>query len=175
MPAFLRPVAPLLVTFVLAACGGHVGGATQEDHGGSTATCPPPSPGQCLPSAGCVDGVRRTGSASCVDGSWACEELACSADAGAIVADDAGTDGPACDKGTIEASHYDQSCATDADCTAVFEGSLCGHCLCANAAISQAALSSYQSDLQAAGPPVNVCACKMIPAPVCKSGTCALP
>lgn len=42
-----------------------------------------PNPGVCPPSLACVDGFRRTGSASCENGEWVCERVACVSDAGA--------------------------------------------------------------------------------------------
>jgi hypothetical protein len=48
----------------------------------------------------------------------------------------------------IQASSYDQSCKTDADCVAVSEGNACDLLpFCPNATISRAALAQYQSDL----------------------------
>jgi len=49
---------------------------------GCTNNCQP-SPGVCPPNPACVDGFRRTGAASCQNGEWVCERVACVADAGA--------------------------------------------------------------------------------------------
>jgi hypothetical protein len=72
----------------------------------------------------------------------------------------------------IVASHYDRSCAVDADCAPVYQGSLCSHCFCPTAAISKAALPAYQGDFSAAGQPVSICACPTYPLPVCDGGHC---
>jgi hypothetical protein len=82
-------------------------------------------------------------------------------------------DGGTC--ATIEASHYDQSCATDTDCLAVYQGSLCSNCFCPNAAISQTALPAYQSNFAASGPHPGICDCPLIHSPVCSAGACTLP
>lgn len=52
------------------------------------------SPGMCFPTFTCVDGVRRTGGASCEDGQWICERVACASDASACdgVCVDSGSD-----------------------------------------------------------------------------------
>jgi hypothetical protein len=73
------------------------------------------------------------------------------------------------------AADYDQSCASNADCAAVYQGSLCTECLCPTAAINQQALSAYSNAIEAAGPPVGVCNCPAFPPPVCQAGTCVLP
>ena len=41
------------------------------------------SPGLCPPMETCVDGFRRTGAASCDNGGWVCERVACVVDASA--------------------------------------------------------------------------------------------
>jgi hypothetical protein len=61
----------------------------------------------------------------------------------------------ACSKGptSIAASSYDRSCATVADCAAVYEGpvSCCGTGVgCDNTAISQRALAAYSSGVASA-------------------------
>jgi hypothetical protein len=53
--------------------------------------CVVTNPGMCFPMHTCVDGFRRTGSASCEDGEWVCERVACASDAG--VCDGACSDG----------------------------------------------------------------------------------
>ena len=178
---FTLPRSPFaLVLLAVAACGGNVvggagnggaddgltGEAAADAGGEASASCPPPNPGMCAPGIDCTNGVRRTGQAACEGGAWICATVACDAtDAGAV---DAGC-------ATIEAVRYDQSCAGDTDCTAVYQGSLCGTCFCPNAAISQGALAAYRSDLAAAGPPPNVCDCATIAPPVCNAGVCTMP
>lgn len=50
---------------------------------------------------------------------------------------------------TIRASDYDQTCATSDDCVAIYEGSLCAPCGCANAAIAKSATSTESTDARA--------------------------
>jgi hypothetical protein len=89
------------------------------------------------------------------------------------VHEDAG--GP-CTKGSVTASDYDQACTTDADCTPVFQGSMCGPCACTNAAINKSALPAYNAGVTAAGGPlVNTCLCPGLPSGVCSAGVCTLP
>jgi hypothetical protein len=54
---------------------------------GSSDDCVP-NPGLCPPLPECVNGRRGGGSASCVNGEWVCDYVACTPDAGL----DAGTD-----------------------------------------------------------------------------------
>ncbi len=145
----------LAILSTLAACNVSVEGGASD--------CPSPSPGMCTPEPDCVNGVRRDGSASCVDGQWVCGEVACV------------NDGGACAEGTIEASSYDRTCAADSDCIIVYQGSLCSECLCGNAAISQSAQSAYESDFAARPQNANVCNCPDEALPVCTSGVCTEP
>ena len=73
----------------------------------------------------------------------------------------------------IAASDYDQTCATDADCVPVYEGTACDpQCLCANAAINAGALDTYQSDLAKTVQSPNVCACAAPLPPRCVHSIC---
>jgi hypothetical protein len=83
--------------------------------------------------------------------------------------------GPPCNPEVISASSFNQTCQSDADCVAVYQGSLCTDCLCPNAAINQGALSAYTTVFNAEGPPTSICDCPAIPPPVCKGGMCTLP
>jgi hypothetical protein len=100
--------------------------------------------------------------------------ISCNLGGGLCVLGECPVDG-GCSKGSIAASSYDQSCGTDADCTAVFEGSGCSMCLCPNGAIAKTALATYQAALAKLSPGPNVCACPLIPAPHCNGGRCSLP
>ena len=202
------------VALLLAACGARI------EPLASDAGCPPPSPGLCAPQLDCVDGARRTGQASCVDGAWACATEPCTPDAGSDGASDGACQGYAfpycdgarvqlaccppgadcappqsyCDLGggactmggcpadagscstaKISASSYDQSCTQNADCVAVWDGSVCTNCRCPNAAINRSALPQYQSDLAAMHPTPSICDCPAFPPPTCLSGTCTTP
>lgn len=73
-----------------------------------------------------------------------CTGAAKGAPAGAVGPGEAG---PACTE--ILATHYDQSCSADSDCTTIVEGDSCSACSlasCGNATISVVALASYTSD-----------------------------
>jgi|GEM_PF-2409273 len=74
----------------------------------------------------------------------------------------------------ISASHYDQSCAVDSDCTSVSSGNYCASntCLCGGSAINVGALAQFNADV--AKEPVHLqCPCPMSPSgPCCRSGTC---
>jgi hypothetical protein len=52
------------------------------------------APGVCPPRLECVDGFLQTGAASCENGRWVCERVACVSDAGACdgVCSDSGLD-----------------------------------------------------------------------------------
>jgi hypothetical protein len=139
-----------LVVTAMAACSVHVVG---QDAG---APCPPPSPGQCPPTP-CTGGVQQTGQSSCQDGQWVCAQQACTEPT------------PSCDQ------EVELCVAGDADCAPVYQGSLCSQCWCANAAISKTALPAYQSDVEAAGPPVSTCDCPASRPPVCDGGICTIP
>jgi hypothetical protein len=77
--------------------------------------------------------------------------------------------------GTIMASDYDQSCATDADCVPEPEGDFCvAQCTnCAGAVISVKAQAQYEADLASKiSTPVD-CPCPLGPRAVCNHGKCA--
>jgi hypothetical protein len=80
--------------------------------------------------------------------------------------------GPSCTT-SIYAAQYDQSCASDADCTAVYSGPLCGECYCPNSAINRSAITAYASDT-ARGEPGGMCGCPLIPPAMCLGGACIL-
>lgn len=78
--------------------------------------------------------------------------------------------------GTITASDYDQSCASDADCVAEPEGDFCdtNRCTdCANAVVSVKAQAQYEADLASKIAKPIICPCPSGPIPVCDNGTCA--
>jgi hypothetical protein len=83
------------------------------------------------------------------------------------------SDGGTCGD-SISASSFDQFCVADTDCAAVYQGDLCGGCLCPNAAINQNVLTVYNEDIAAAEPDPPSCFCPTSGAPQCISGTCAL-
>ena len=79
--------------------------------------------------------------------------------------------------GTIMASDYDQSCATDADCVAEPEGDFCGvnTCTnCRNAVVSVKAQMQYESDLASKISTPSICPCPSGPTAVCNNGRCAI-
>jgi hypothetical protein len=75
----------------------------------------------------------------------------------------------------VQASDYDQSCATDTDCVSVTEGNICHPSVsqCPNAAISQSAFAQYQADVDQA---LTYCddpsACGFVSPPCCVGGKC---
>jgi hypothetical protein len=75
----------------------------------------------------------------------------------------------------VQASDYDQSCATDTDCVSVTEGNVChpSASQCPNAAISQSAFAQYQADVDKA---LTYCddpsACGFVSPPCCVGGKC---
>ena len=75
-------------------------------------------------------------------------------------------------RGSIVAADYDQSCTTDADCVAAYQGPLCDECFCANTAINESAVTAYDAALAAGSP--SPCNCPLSPPPVCDAGTCTL-
>jgi|SRR5580704_685943 hypothetical protein len=80
---------------------------------------------------------------------------------------------------SIEASSFDQSCATDSDCVAVGLGDACSACelLCPNAAINVGSEPQYKAYVarSAAGAPGVACACPSGPSTACcNSGTCSV-
>ena len=77
--------------------------------------------------------------------------------------------------GTIKASDYDQTCATDTDCTTVFEGNLCAPtCQCANAAINVGAAAQYEADFAKKVSVPETCPCPLGSPPRCNRGVCQL-
>lgn len=157
MNELLRRWALPLMVSVMAACTPHVEGGAGGSGGGTG--CPAPTPGQCLPSDSCIDGLHQNGQASCEDGQWVCIEVPCGD----------------CGK-TILAADYDQSCASDADCAPVYEGNLCSACRCPNATVNQQALPAYDAALATVKPQEGeVCSCPFFGAPVCSAGKCVMP
>jgi hypothetical protein len=82
--------------------------------------------------------------------------------------------GPPCNGGYISASSFNQTCVSDLDCTAVYDGPLCSECYCPNAAINQNALAAYTTVREASGAPPNVCNCPSTPPALCNGGMCTL-
>lgn len=80
--------------------------------------------------------------------------LACSSGSTGGTFADGGTEGGGTSDGgsttTVETKGLDTSCETAADCIAVFAGSACSPCMCANDVIAKAAQASYDARLQAA-------------------------
>jgi hypothetical protein len=77
----------------------------------------------------------------------------------------------------IQASNYDQSCATTSDCVAVGEGNACYPCAiaCPTAAINASARAQYLSDVaKTSGSSQGdvTCNCPAEFAPCCRGGTC---
>jgi hypothetical protein len=130
---------------------------------------------------GIVDdtGVGGTTTCSSFDGNFAhppqlCLPLSglCPRDAGAPAANVC-ADGGAFD---ISASHYDQSCANDADCVAIGVGNACDPCVtCPNAAIAVSAYSQYVTDVTRARPTTSgSCDCPPVQEPCCIGGKCSV-
>ena len=79
--------------------------------------------------------------------------LACSSGSTGGTFADGGTEGGTSGGGsttTVEAKGLDTNCETAADCIAVFAGSACAPCTCANDVIAKAAQASYDARLQVA-------------------------
>jgi hypothetical protein len=80
------------------------------------------------------------------------------------------------DAQVIQASNYDQSCATDSDCVAVGEGNFCypGAGTCPSAAIRTSALGQYQADVSKtyAAACIAMGLCVPLGVPSCRAGTC---
>jgi hypothetical protein len=77
----------------------------------------------------------------------------------------------------IQASDYDQSCATATDCVSVQEGNVCDPAAhqCANAAISKSAYDQYQADVaKALASCNNPGACGFESPPCCVAGKCQI-
>lgn len=114
----------------------------------------------------------------CPAGAPCADSMFCDLGGGACVADTTCSDvddggAPPC-SGAIDASDYDQSCTTDADCVAVYTGSVCGGCFCPNGAVGSKGFAAYQTDWNAYGPPASVCFCPLLPTPVCTGGVCTM-
>ncbi len=79
---------------------------------------------------------------------------------------------------TIQASNYDQSCATDSDCVAVGEGNFClaGAGNCPSAAINKSAYAAYQADVARTQAAVctAISSCVASSGPCCRHGTCQM-
>jgi hypothetical protein len=77
--------------------------------------------------------------------------------------------------GTIKASDYDQSCASDSDCVTEPEGDFCGaQCTnCPGAVISVMAQAQYEADLASKISMPADCPCPLGPRAVCNHGKCA--
>jgi hypothetical protein len=73
-------LAKLDMRFLVALCSLLSFAALAMVAGGCTNNCVA-SPGVCPPNPLCVDGYRRTGSASCENGTWICGRVACVPDA----------------------------------------------------------------------------------------------
>ena len=56
-------------------------GSALATSGGCNGQCVA-TPGTCPPNPTCIDGFRQTGAASCENGGWVCERVACVSDAG---------------------------------------------------------------------------------------------
>ncbi len=87
--------------------------------------------------------------------------LACSSGSTGGTFADGGTEGGGSTT-TVETKGLDTSCETAADCIAVFAGSACSPCMCANDVIAKAAQASYDAKLEAARS-----ACGPLPAIAC--------
>lgn len=79
--------------------------------------------------------------------------------------------------GTVDATHYDQHCAQDADCAPVHSGDVCAVCGCANAAVNVADQARFEADVKAleawCGPrPKVLCAPCQQPGAQCTGGSC---
>jgi hypothetical protein len=97
---------------------------------------------------------------------YCCVDNACTSDIPDACAD--GSDRP------IQASNYDQSCASDMDCVAIAEGNACmlvGPCL--SAAINKSAYPKYQEDI--ANPACyGLASCPAEFGPCCRHGSCQM-
>jgi hypothetical protein len=78
----------------------------------------------------------------------------------------------------IQASDYDQSCATDSDCVPIAAGDFCHpNPGCSNAAINKSALARYQADIAktyGAGSCTALSSCGFSQGPCCRQGTCLM-
>ncbi|MGA7119673.1 MAG: hypothetical protein WBY94_06220 [Polyangiaceae bacterium] len=80
------------------------------------------------------------------------------------------------DAQVIQASNYDQSCATDSDCVAVGEGNFCypGAGRCPSAAIRKSAIGQYQADVAKTWAAACIVTgfCPGFEGPSCQAGMC---
>jgi hypothetical protein len=79
--------------------------------------------------------------------------------------------------GKIQASDYDQSCSTDADCVTEPEGDFCqpNQCTdCAGAVVSVKAQAQYEADLASRISTPFICPCPLGPSAVCVHGKCTI-
>lgn len=82
----------------------------------------------------------------------------------------------------IEASNYDDTCATDSDCQLIYTGEVCSACRCGTAAINSGAYEQYLREIEgvvcAPGPspcdcaPLELVSCEVDP--MGGTGTCAV-
>jgi hypothetical protein len=105
-----------------------------------------------------------------------------SADVNALQADASGefqspTDDDACALTvSIQASSFDQACASDLDCMAVGQGNACAECgfACPSAAIRKDALAAFRAAVaDAGGPFTGTCFCPAYGNPCCHQGKCS--
>jgi hypothetical protein len=116
----------------------------------------------------------RVGGFCCPPGApCAAPQPFCDLGGGACVDGDCTADG-GCLKGSLAARDYDQACNVDADCTGVYEGTICSMCRCPNAAIAASAHAAYLADYAAKTPGPSTCACATNAAR-CDAGRCTLP
>jgi|HubBroStandDraft_6_1064221.scaffolds.fasta_scaffold28027_7 hypothetical protein len=82
------------------------------------------------------------------------------------------------DAEVLQASKYDQSCTTDADCVGVAEGNFCQpNPGCPNAAINKTALPRYMSDVgetYGGGSCTALSSCGLYYGPCCRQGMCQM-
>ena len=107
------------------------------------------SPGVCPPNPSCIDGYRRTGSASCENGTWVCGRVACVADAGAC-------DGP-CPDGSDSPTSNGTPCGDTAFFTACVHQ--CGEMLDSEPMPAQCVQGTFK------------CEASLTPASDCPSGS----
>ena len=164
----------------------------------STAVLSPYLDCRVLPSTGSTAGpVRRVPDAESDDApatAYPCEspqectvhmvsgpQIYCCIDHVCIAGQGAENEALACDDPdaqVVQASNYDQSCATDSDCVPVAEGSRChpGGGGCPTAAIRTSALAQYQTDVSksSANGCIAISSCGMYAGPCCHAGTCRM-
>jgi hypothetical protein len=97
---------------------------------------------------------------------YCCTENTCGVDVPDACADGSGR--------PIQASDYDQTCATDMDCVAIAEGNACSIISpCPTAAINKGALARYQSDIVQT-PCFELSGCLSGGDPCCRRGSCQM-